>query len=42
MNIIITGSSSGIGKELTKRYKKQGHNVFEISRREEVKNILVM
>jgi len=33
MNIIITGSSSGIGKELTKRYKKQGHNVFEISRR---------
>lgn len=35
MNIIITGSSSGIGAELTKRYKKQGHNVFEISRRSE-------
>ena len=35
MNIIITGASSGIGKELVKRYKNQGHNVFEISRRSE-------
>ena len=35
MNIIITGTSSGIGAELVKRYKKQGHNIFEISRRSE-------
>jgi short-subunit dehydrogenase len=35
MNIIITGASSGIGLELSKRYKKEGHNVFEISRRSE-------
>jgi len=35
MNIIITGASSGIGAELSKRYKKEGHNVFEISRRSE-------
>jgi len=33
MNIIITGGSSGIGKELSKRYQKQGHKVFDISRR---------
>jgi short-subunit dehydrogenase len=33
MNILITGASSGIGYELAKRYKKQGHTIFTISRR---------
>jgi short-subunit dehydrogenase len=33
LNILITGASSGIGKELAKRYKKQGHTIFAISRR---------
>jgi short-subunit dehydrogenase len=33
MNILITGASSGIGYELAKRYKKQGHTIFAISRR---------
>jgi short-subunit dehydrogenase len=32
MNILITGVSSGIGFELAKRYKKQGHNIIGISR----------
>ena len=35
MNILITGASSGIGKELAKRYKAQGHNLFLIARRVE-------
>jgi len=35
MNIIITGASSGIGAELAKRYKKQGHTLFLIARRVE-------
>jgi short-subunit dehydrogenase len=33
MNIIITGASSGIGAELAKRYKAQGHTLFLIARR---------
>jgi short-subunit dehydrogenase len=33
MNILITGASSGIGLELGKRYQKQGHTIFTISRR---------
>ena len=33
MNILITGASSGIGKELAKRYQIQGHTIFAISRR---------
>jgi len=33
VNILITGASSGIGKELAKRYEKQGHTIFAISRR---------
>ncbi len=32
MNIVITGSSSGIGKALKDFYKAQGHNVVGISR----------
>ena len=35
MNIIITGASSGIGYELAKRYKSQGHTLFLIARRVE-------
>ena len=35
MNIIITGASSGIGAELAKRYEKQGHRLFLISRNSE-------
>jgi len=35
MNIIITGASSGIGAELAKRYEKQGHKLFLISRNSE-------
>jgi len=38
MNIIITGSSSGIGAELAKRYKKQGHTLFLIARRSDKLN----
>jgi short-subunit dehydrogenase len=34
MNILITGVSSGIGLELAKRYKKQGHNIIGIARRD--------
>jgi len=33
VNIIITGASSGIGYELAKRYKAQGHTLFLIARR---------
>jgi short-subunit dehydrogenase len=33
LNILITGASSGIGKELAKRYESQGHTIFAISRR---------
>ena len=35
MNIIVTGASSGIGAELAKRYKKQGHILFLIARRKD-------
>jgi len=39
LNILITGASSGIGKELAKRYEKEGHTIFAISRRKsEFKN----
>jgi short-subunit dehydrogenase len=39
LNILITGASSGIGKELAKRYENQGHTIFAISRRKaEFKN----
>jgi len=39
LNILITGASSGIGKELANRYEKQGHTIFAISRRKsEFKN----
>jgi short-subunit dehydrogenase len=39
LNILITGASSGIGKELAKRYESQGHTIFAISRRKaEFKN----
>ena len=31
-NIFITGTSRGIGKELTKFYIKDGHNVYGCSR----------
>ncbi len=31
LNIVITGSSSGIGKSLKEHYKNQGHNVVGIS-----------
>lgn len=32
MNILITGTSRGIGFELVKKYLKEGHNVVAISR----------
>ena len=34
-NIIITGASRGIGKELAKQFLEKGHNVLAISRNEE-------
>jgi short-subunit dehydrogenase len=33
MNIIITGASSGLGKELAKYYDKEGNNLYLIARR---------
>lgn len=42
MNIIITGASRGIGKELTKLFTKQpGHQLFLISRNKDKLNNLV-
>ncbi|NPA55605.1 MAG: SDR family NAD(P)-dependent oxidoreductase [Epsilonproteobacteria bacterium] len=32
MNILITGASNGLGAELAKRYKKEGHTLFLISK----------
>ncbi|HAF30889.1 MAG TPA: alcohol dehydrogenase [Bacteroidales bacterium] len=33
MNILITGTSTGLGNGLTKHYLKQGHTVYGISRK---------
>ena len=33
MNILITGTSTGVGNGLAKHYLKQGHHVFGISRK---------
>ncbi|MFY0650413.1 MAG: SDR family NAD(P)-dependent oxidoreductase [Cyclobacteriaceae bacterium] len=33
MNILITGTSSGLGYEIARQFSKLGHNVFGISRR---------
>ena len=33
MNILITGTSSGVGYGLTKKYLRNGHSVFGISRK---------
>lgn len=34
--VVITGASSGIGKELSKRFSSEGHPVLMLSRRKEV------
>ncbi|MDD2445458.1 MAG: SDR family NAD(P)-dependent oxidoreductase [Clostridia bacterium] len=32
MNIVITGGTSGLGKELTLKFKNQGHNIIVLAR----------
>ncbi|MEA1897427.1 MAG: SDR family oxidoreductase [Bacteroidota bacterium] len=34
MNIIVTGASRGIGKELVKKFSQSGHTIIAVSRRE--------
>ena len=34
-NIIVTGTSRGIGYELVKKFSQQGHNVLALSRNAE-------
>lgn len=36
MNILITGATSGIGKQLSLDYHKQGHEVWAVGRNEQV------
>ena len=33
MNILITGTSSGLGYELAKQFSLEGHNVYGMSRK---------
>ena len=35
MNIVITGTSSGIGKTLAENFRTEGHNVIGLSRHTE-------
>lgn len=39
-NVVITGTSRGIGLELVKIFSKQGHNVLALSRNSEPVNLL--
>ena len=34
MNVIITGASRGIGRELAKRYSKKAHKIYAVARNE--------
>jgi len=40
MKILITGASSGIGRELAKQLVKDGHVVWGVARRENLLNDL--
>ena len=42
MNIVITGASSGIGRELAKTFARHGHPVLAVARREELLQALCL
>ena len=41
MNIVITGTSSGIGKTLAENFRAEGHNVIGLSRHTEIEQDIV-